>query len=227
MVCYRSRASCVQSSSRGGFRALPTQNELEEASNVLANSWKRGLNPEIKPQVAFAQNAALLKMIVGQLDAASQLLDEIEARDLGSDETKLMRVTVYRRQRKIDDAVRVADTLSETPRNLIARADLRLQSYPEQVHHILKDRKKFIDPREIVGAALTVIDAYREQDDFSRALEEAERLDHLLPNEPHASLAIYRIKRDCGDANAGEALDSALARVSTRSCRPASWFVKL
>lgn len=204
---------------------VPTQAELEDASDVLASSWKRTLNPEIKPQGAFAHNAALAKMIVGQLEAASKLLEDADAHGYTSDETKFMRVAIYRRQRRIDDATRIADTLAETPRNLIVRADLRVHSAPEEAHHILRNRDAFSDPREIVGSALTVIDAYCEQKDFVHALEEAERLNSRLPDEPHGLLAIFRIKQENGDPEASEALDAALARVTERTELPTRFLV--
>jgi tetratricopeptide (TPR) repeat protein len=204
---------------------LPTQTELEDAARVLTNSWKRVLNPEIRPQAAFAHNAALIRLSLGQLSAASQLLEEVDAHGLSSDETKFMRVTVYRKQRKIDDAIRVADSLPETPRNLVVRADLRLRSAPAQVLQILQNRDEFTDTREIVGASLTIIDAYCQLKDYTNALHEADRLNRLLPDEPHAQLAIYKIMHERGDPEADKALDVALARVNKHTELPTRFLV--
>jgi tetratricopeptide (TPR) repeat protein len=204
---------------------VPTQAELERASDVLASSWKRTLNPEIKPQGAFAHNAALAKLILGQPDTAALLLEEAETHGYTSDETKFMRISIYRKLRRIDDAIRIADTMDDTPRNQIVQADLRIKTAPEEARRILDRRATFDGPREIVGAALTVIDTFCEQNDFAHALEEAERLDSRLPEEPHAPLAIFGIKQESGDPEAGLALDDALARVNDRTDMPTRFLV--
>jgi len=205
--------------------AVPTQAELESASDVLVSSWKRTLTPESKPQGAFAHNAALAKMIVGQLEPAAKLLEEAEAHGYTSDEAKFMRVVIYRRQRRIDDAIRVADTLPDTPRNLIVRAELRVQSAPEKARDILAKRDAFLEKPEIIGSALTVIEAFCEQKDLAHALEEAERLRAALPDDPNAPLAIFRIKQEGGDPEAAQAIDDALAKVGPNTDLPTRFLV--
>ncbi|SCB54124.1 Transcription elongation factor, GreA/GreB family [Bradyrhizobium shewense] len=204
---------------------LPTHAELEEASKVLTSSWKRVLNPEIRPQGAFAHNAALIKAFLGQLDAASQLLEEADAYGVASEESKFLRISIYRKQGKLDDAIRIADSLAETPRNLIVRADLLLQKEPNKVFDILRDRDSFTDAREIVGSSLTVVDAHCRLKDYPQALDEADRLDRRLPDEPHAQLAIYKVKYEAGSSEADKALDVALARVNDRTEFPTRFLV--
>lgn len=204
---------------------VPTQANLEDAADILTSSWKRTLNPELTPQGAFAHNAALAKMILGQLEAAAQLLEEAETQGYSSDEAKFLQIAIYRKQHRINDAIRIADTLDDTPRSKIVRADLRIHHAPEEARRIIGNLEAFDDSREIIGAALTVVDSYCEQKDFVHALEEAKRLDNLLPEEPHAPLTIFRIKHESGDPEAARSLDDALARVGENTALPTRFLV--
>jgi tetratricopeptide (TPR) repeat protein len=193
---------------------VPTQAELEAASDILAKSWQRTLGPEITPQGAFAHNAALAKMIIGQPDAAAQLLDAAEGHGYTSEETKFMRISLYRKQHQIDEAIRIADTLLDSPKSQIIRADLHAERAPEEARSILADREQFTESRDIIAASLTVMEAYCEQRNFTDALQEAERLKARIPDDPEGPLAVFRIKHQTGEAGAEDALDDGLHLVT-------------
>src|SRR3954465_6241088 len=61
--------------------------------------------------------------------------------------------------------------------------------------------------------------------DYTNALHEADRLNRLLPDEPHAQLAIYKIMHERGDPEADKALDVALARVNKHTELPTRFLV--
>jgi tetratricopeptide (TPR) repeat protein len=205
--------------------SVPTQAQLIEAADVLVATWEATLSKETPPIPALGHNAALAKSLVGDTAAASKILDAVVATGYDSEETKQLRVSLYRRNRRFDEAIAVADTLADSPRSRIIRADLRAERSPSEARAILADRASFSDDRDIVAAALTVIDTYCEEKNFGDALAEAERLKQVLPHHPQGSLAVYRVKQQSGDVEANAALDDAVKLVTPQTDFPTRFLV--
>jgi tetratricopeptide (TPR) repeat protein len=204
---------------------IPTQAQLIEAADVLVESWRATLNQETPPVTAIGHNAALAKVIIGDTEAAIKILDAVVAAGHNTEETKRLHVSLYRRRNMLDEAITIADTLSDTPLSRIIRADLRAKRSPCDARTILADRPSFTEERDIVSAALIVIETYCEEHNFSDALAEAERLKLLLPNHPQGPLAVYRVRQLSGDAGANAALDEAVKLVTPQTDFPTRFLV--
>ena len=63
----------------------------------------------------------------------------------------------------------------DSPGGRIIRADVRAERSPSEARTILAGRASFTEERDIIGAALTVIETYCEEKNFTDALAEAER----------------------------------------------------
>jgi thioredoxin-like negative regulator of GroEL len=204
---------------------VPTQAQLVEAANVLVASWKATLSKETPPIPALGHNAALAKSLIGDIAAASKILDAVVASGYNPEATKELRVSLYRKEKRLDEAIAVADTLVDNPRSRVIRADLRAERLPSEARTILAGRTSFTDERDIVGAALTIIETYCEEKNFTDALTEAERLKLVLPNHPQGPLAVYRVKRQSGDPGADAALDDAVNLVTPQTDFPTRFLV--
>jgi tetratricopeptide (TPR) repeat protein len=204
---------------------VPTQAQLVEAANVLVTSWEATLNKETPPVPALGHNAALAKSLIGDIAAASKILDAVIASGYNPEATKELRVSLFRKEKRFDQAIAVADTLVDSPRSRIIRADVRAERSPSEARTILADRNSFTDERDIVGAALTVIETYCEEKNFTDALTEAERLKAVLPNHPQGPLAVYRVKQQSGDPGADAALDDAVKLVTPQTDFPTRFLV--
>jgi hypothetical protein len=102
---------------------------------------------------------------------------------------------------------------------------LRAERSPSEARTILAERGSFTDTRDIVAAALTVIETYCEEKNFTDALTEAERLKGALPNHPQGPLAIYLVKHQSRDPSADAALDDAVKLVTLQTDFPTRFLV--
>jgi len=204
---------------------LPTQRQLVEAADVLVASWEATLNKETPPMPALGHNAALAKLLIGDIEGASEILDAVAATGYNPEETKQLRVSLYRKEKRFDEAIAVADTMVDSPGGRIIRADVRAERSPSEARTILAGRASFTEERDIIGAALTVIETYCEEKNFTDALAEAERLKLALPNHPQSPLAVYRVKQQSGDAGADAALDDAVKLVTPQTDFPTRFLV--
>ena len=170
-------------------------------------------------------NAALAWSVLGETARAAAILDDIMAAGLKSDETKKLRISIYRRQGSDAEAIRLADQLSDSPMHRIMRADLRIDSAPAEVRQILQDRANFTCDSDIIASALAVIESYIREKDFDAALVEAGRFGVRLPNHPQGPLAHFRIKRAQGSSDSVEYLDRALALVNEGTDFPTRFLV--
>jgi tetratricopeptide (TPR) repeat protein len=203
----------------------PTQAQLAEAADVLVAGWQATLNQETPPMPSLGHNAALAKTLVGEIDAAIKIVDAVVATGYDTEEFKELRISLYRRTKRSDEGIAVADTLTDSPYSRIVRADLRLDRSPSEARTILADRASFTDEREIVAAALIVIDTYCKERNFADALAEAERLKLVLPDHPQGRLSVYHVKRQSGDVEADAALDAAVKLVTPETDFPTRFFV--
>ena len=169
---------------------------------------------------ALGHNAALAKALVGEIYAAITILDAVVTAGHNTEETKQLRVSLYRKSKRLDEAIAVADTLADSPHSRIIRADLRSERSPADARAILADRSSFTDERDTVAATQTV-----EEGNFAEALAEAERLKSVLPSHPQGPLAVYRVKRQSGDDDADTALDDAVKLVTPQTDFPTRYLV--
>ena len=204
---------------------VPTQSELISAAATLEASWKSTLGRETPPQPAFGHNAALAKAILGDVGGAAAILDAVIATGRATEETKQLRISLYRKSGLVDDAIRVADTLVDSPLSRIVRADLRADKNPFEARKILAERGAFKEEREIVGAALTVIGTYCDERNFDDAMLEAEELKRALPKHPQGPLSVYRVKHQSGEDGANAALTEAVALVNAETDFPTRYLV--
>ena len=194
-----------------------TQADLLRAAETFEKEWKDALDRETPPLVSLAHNAALAFNILGERARAEALAEAAIKHGATGDETKRLRLSFYERKNAPPEALQLADSLSDTPQNLAIRADFRIETAPEEARALLAPRAAFTDRKDILGGAMVVIASYVQEENFNAALEEASRLQSVLPDDPHAALEPYRIKRARGDSDAEDALDQALARVTHRT----------
>jgi tetratricopeptide (TPR) repeat protein len=204
---------------------LPTVTDLTNAANILEHAWRSSVGQETPPHFALAHNAALLRSILTDSAKAADLLDETIKLGSEIEETKRLRISLFRSQGKLDDAIRVADSLPDSNQSRIIRADLRSESDPEAARSILAERSAFIERRDIVAAGLTVLESYIAEGKFDEAVSEAQRLADALPNDAHTSLAMYRAKSARGDSDAEPFLDCAVTLVTPETDFPTRFLV--
>ena len=190
-----------------------TDTELREAAKEFESLWNHSTERELQPDWAAAHNGALAFGISGDLHSAAKLIDEALAKGSKVEETKRLRLSIYVRQGKPAEAIQIADTLSDTPQNQIYRAELRVKSDPPAARALLARRAEYTDGRDIIGAAQVYIDSLLNERNFAEATAEAQRLQSLLPEEPHSALSLYRIHAAQGNPDAGAFLSQAMRRV--------------
>jgi thioredoxin-like negative regulator of GroEL len=203
----------------------PKQAELAEAAEQLEKIWRESKGKEGPAKSACAHNSALAWNILGETVRAAALLDEALAAGFNSDEVKHLRLSIYRRQGKSEEAIKLSDTLSDTPAHRIMRADLRSDTAPAEARTILADRASFTTQTDIIAAALTVIDTFVGENDYYSALVEAARVETALPDHPQGPLAHFRVKKMRGDEDASIDLDRSLALVTPETDFPTRFLV--
>jgi tetratricopeptide (TPR) repeat protein len=206
-------------------QGIPTSTEITAAAETIERSWRQSLDKETPPVGAFAHNAALLRNILGDSSGAARLLDAALGSGFASEETKRLRISLFRKEGRVAEAIALADTLPDSNQTKIIRADLRAQTEPSKVRAILANRDTFGERRDIVAASLAVIESFIIEGNFAGALNEAERLQSTLPDDPQSPLAIYQAKSARGDKDAGEALDEAIELVSEETDFPTRFLV--
>ncbi len=192
---------------------VPTQSELREAAEFLEKTWRDSKGRETPSKPVCGHNAALAFNILRETQRAAALLDDIMAAGDDAEETKQLRVAVYRRQGKEAEAIRLSDTLADTPTHRIMRADLRIDTAPAEAREILADRGAFTGRQHILGRGLAIVESYIKENDFDAALAEASQLEAALPDHPQGPLAHFRVKNARGDEDIHADLDRALALV--------------
>jgi tetratricopeptide (TPR) repeat protein len=196
---------------------VPSQAEIQKAATDLEGVWRRAQSRETPPNVGTAHNAALAYRVLGQNADAIRLLDEILKRPNPAEETKRLRLALYSRKERLEDAVKLAETLADTPQNLIIRAELRSYTSPPDARAMLDKRDAFTSDLEVIGASFVVIDSYLQENDFDAAFAEAERLRDRFPDDPQSYLTIYRVRKAAAESDAESYLDLAVAKLSPSS----------
>lgn len=203
----------------------PTSGEIEQAALTLEKCWTDSKKLEGPPKLPCAHNAALAWNLLREADRAAALLDEAIAAGYDSDETKHLRLSIYRKQGKIADAIILSDTLSDTPTHRVMRADLRIETAPAEAREILSGRGAFTHWSDIIAAALAVAEAYIREENFDEALREADRLEQVLPHHPQGPLAHFRVKMARGDKDATDDILRAFSLVDADSDFPTRFLV--
>jgi tetratricopeptide (TPR) repeat protein len=203
----------------------PTNGEIEQAALTLEKCWTDSKKSEGPPKLACAHNAALAWNILRKADRAAPLLDEAIAAGYDSDETKHLRLSIYRKQGKISEAIRLSDTLSDTPTHRVMRADLRIETAPAEAREILSGRGAFTYWNDIIAAGLVVAETYISEKDFDEALREADRLEQVLPRHPQGPLAHFRVKMARGDKDATDDVRRAFTLVDAETDFPTRFLV--
>jgi tetratricopeptide (TPR) repeat protein len=203
----------------------PSQGEIRDAAEFLEKNWLDSKGQEIPAKPLCGHNAALAWNVVGELQRAANIIDEIMALGFGSDDTKQLRVAIYRKQGNEAEAIGIADQLSDTPMHRIIRADLRIDTAPEEAREILKDRAGFSHVSDIIASSLAVAESYVKEGNFDAALVEADRLEAVLPGHPQGPLAHFRVKSARGDPNIQGDLDRAMALVTETTDFPTRFIV--
>lgn len=203
----------------------PTSSEIEQAAVTLENCWTDSKKSEGPPKLPCAHNAALAWNLLRKKDRAAALLDEALAAGYDSDETKHLRLSIYRKQRKIPEAIRLSDTLSDTATHRVMRADLRIEIAPTEAREILSGRRAFTHRSDVIAAALTVVETYIREENFDEALREADRLEQVLPYHPLGPLAHFRVKMARGDEDATDDVLRAFSLVDADTDFPTRFLV--
>ncbi len=204
---------------------LPTQTEILSAAEIFEKHWKQTSTLETPADEPAAHNAALAYAVVGRKKEAAKLLDDAFAPDFKAEETKRFRLLLYIDAGQRDEAIKLADTLSDSPKNRIFRADMRAKTAPMEAREILNNRETYSDKTDVIAAALSTIDCFLVEKNYTEALVEAQRLAKLMPDHPQSSLAIYHVKNENGDADAENYLDEALSKLKPTTDFPTRFMV--
>jgi tetratricopeptide (TPR) repeat protein len=192
---------------------VPEQAEIENAASTLDEVWQQSLKKETPRYLGAAHNGALAYNILGRRDDACRLLDEALELPEAGDETKRLRLALYNRHESLGDAIRLADTLSDTPRNAITRAELRVRQAPSEARTLLERRDTYTDHLDVIGAAFVVVDSYLSEENFDAAMAESERLKKRFPDDVQSYLTIYRVKKASATSDAQSYLDEAVSKI--------------
>ncbi|QWG12421.1 hypothetical protein KMZ29_22370 [Bradyrhizobium sediminis] len=203
----------------------PTSGEIEQAALTLEKCWTDSKKSEGPPKLACAHNAALAWNLLRKSARAAAILDEAIAAGCDSDETKHLRLSIYRKQGKIEEAIKLSDTLSDTPIHRIMRADLRIETAPAEARKILSGRGAFTHWSDIVAAALAVVESFIREENFDEALREADRLEQVLPHHAQGPLAHFRVKMARGDKGAADDVLRAFSLVNPDTDFPTRFLV--
>jgi hypothetical protein len=180
---------------------VPEQAEIEKAAATLDDVWQESLKKETPRYLGAAHNGALAYNILGRRDDARRLLDEALKLPEAGDETKRLRLSLYNPQESLGDANRLADTLSDTPRNAIIRAELRVRQAPSEARTLLERRDTFSNHLDVIGAAYVVVDSYLSEENFDAAMAESERAEVAkLPFYRRSRIALAIRIQDIGAA---------------------------
>jgi tetratricopeptide (TPR) repeat protein len=204
---------------------VPDESDVRQTAQELGRLWQSSLGHETPPQPIFAHNAAMLWTILGDLDTAEKLIEELYAKDLEREETRRLAVILYRRRGKEEQAIRVADALQDIPQNRILQADLRSRSAPAEARERLSERYAFDNETDIIAAVLIVCDSYIAERDYAGAEKEIARFSGILRDHPQVALARYRLGRARGQSDASKNLDEAVRQVGAGTDFPTRFFV--
>ena len=205
--------------------AGPSQSELTAAAETLEKAWRDSVGKETPAKSACAHNAALAWSLLGEMKRSAELLDAAMSGGFDTNETRHNRIMLYRRNGQIAEAIRMADTLEDTPPSRIIRADMRIETDPAAARDILSERDGFTRASDIVAAALVFTETFIKEARFDDAEQEAARLQAALPQHPQGPLALFRVKSTRGDAGAAAELDRALALVTDSTEFPTRFLV--
>src|SRR5258706_9075214 len=142
-----------------------------------------------------------------------------------AEEAKQRGVAVSRRKGKDAEAIRLSDTLADTPMHRVMRADLRIDTAPAEAREILADRGSFTGRQDILGRGLAIVESFIKEKDFGAALAKASQLEAALPDHPQGPLAHFRVKNARGDEDSHADLDRALALVGEDTDFPTRFLV--
>jgi len=191
----------------------PVQAEIESAAATLGEIWQQSAQREAPPYIGAAHNAALAYAIVGRQEDAQRLLDEALKWPEAGDETKRLRLSLYSRDGRLGEALKLAETLGGEPQNRIMHAELLVRSAPSEARAMLSQRASFANEIDALAASFIVVDSYLAEQNFGAALAEADRLKERFPDNVHSLLTIYRVKKASAAPDAEAALGQALSRV--------------
>jgi tetratricopeptide (TPR) repeat protein len=208
-----------------GNDGVPTEEELTGAAEQLETYWKNSQGGETPPQPVLAHNGALAWNLIGNVRRAALLLDEAMAAGYGPDETKQLRISLYRREDKIPEAIRLADALADSPMHRLMRADLRVDTAPAEAREIVRDFTYFSRTTDRIAASLVTVETYIKENNFEFALAEARALEAAWPTHPQGPLSSFRVRKARGDADAASELDRALALVNETTDFPTRFLV--
>lgn len=89
----------------------PSQRELREAAEFLERAWLDSKGREIPAKPICGHNAALAWNILGDSSRAATIIDDLLAAGFAGDDTKQLRISIYRKQKQDTEALRLADQL--------------------------------------------------------------------------------------------------------------------
>ena len=192
---------------------LPNRSVIASAADALDEAWRASLGKETPAAFSHAHNAALAFYIIGHYQKSARLLDAAFASGCADEETKRLRLSLFARDGSIPEALNLANTLSDTPMSRVIRAQLTVRTDPALARDILSDREAYTNKTNIIGAADAVVDSFLAESKFEEARLEAKRLEKVLPDDPEALIAMYRVLSTAGDAEAWPYLKQAIARI--------------
>ena len=193
---------------------VPNQTEIENAATTLERAWREFTRRETPPNIGAAHNAALAFNILGKGEEAQRLLDELLKLPAPREETKRLRLSLYPRNGPLDDAIKLADTLEDTPQSTIIRAELRMHRDPGAARSSLAQRAAFTNRLDLMGASFVVVDTYLDEGNFDAAFAEAESLRRRFPDDPQSFLTLYRVRKSAAEADAELYLEMAVSKLS-------------
>jgi tetratricopeptide (TPR) repeat protein len=210
-----------------GLRTLagPSQTELTAAAETLEKVWRDSVGKETPAKSACAHNGALAWSLLGETKRSAEMLDAAMVGGFDTNETRHNRIMLYRRNGQVAEAIRMADTLEDSPLSRIIRADMRIDTDPAAARNILSERENFTRERDIIAAALVFTETFIKEGRFDDAEHESSRLEVALAKHPQGPLAQFRVKTSRGDAAASAELDRALALVADSTEFPTRFLV--
>lgn len=206
------------------YEGVPSQEEIKQAADALESAWISSKGKETPAQPVFAHNAALAWNVLGETARAANLLDEAIASGYEPDETKQLRVALFRKQGKKSEAIALAERLTDSPIDRLMHADLLTEGNPAKARELVADRSLFMRESDAIAASLLTLESYLHEKNVVAAIAEADQLTTAFPNHPQGPLARFRI--DQANGNDGKAyLDQAVALVNESSAFPARLLV--
>jgi tetratricopeptide (TPR) repeat protein len=202
-----------------GHENVPSQDDIAQAAETLVNAWNTSKGKETPSQPVYAHNAALAFNLLGETARAANLLDDAIASGYQPAESKQLRIALFRKQGKKNEAIALAEQLSGSAMDRLVHADMLTEIDPARARELVANRNLFTRENDVIAASLLALESHLQEKNFEAAFAEADQLIATLPGHPQGPLARFRVHQASGgDGNAD--LDRAVALVDDNTSFP-------